>query len=125
MRDERTSLDVGAAPAAVSLGRVSRSDEQRDVQPVSDRGMATGLHALSRSQRLPTRSPYDPRLLICGTCLGQPNQFELDHDERCDECGGRGCVPDPDFIDGDADDFDPRSEFSTMPRLRGNGRGQL
>lgn len=74
---------------------------------------------LSRSQRLPARSPYDSRLIICHTCLGHPNQFELDHGEACDECSGCGTVPDPDFIDGDATEFDPRTEYGTYRVSRG------
>jgi len=123
MRDERTSLDMGAAPAAVSLGRVSRSDERGTVQSVSDGRVASRVHLLPGSSRLSTHSQADTGFVLCHTCFGSPEQYLIDTGEDCDECNGAGSLPDPDYIDGD--DFDPRSEFSTMPRLRGNGRGQL
>jgi len=54
--------------------------------------------------------------MVCGECFGNPNLYELDFEECCPSCQGAGTVPDPDFIDGDAD-FDPHAEWGTHHRI--------
>lgn len=57
--------------------------------------------------------------MVCGECFGNPNLYELDFAEACPSCQGAGTVPDPDFIDGDATEFDPRTEYGTYRVSRG------
>jgi hypothetical protein len=59
------------------------------------------------------RLHLDSGFLICNSCNGAPNQYEIDFEERCPECDGAGFVSDPDYIDGDAREFDPHSEWGT------------
>lgn len=60
----------------------------------------------------------------CDECFGDAAQYRIDFEVDCPTCRGVGTIPDPDYYDASGA-FDPYSEFSTMPRLRGNGRRQL
>lgn len=62
--------------------------------------------------------------VACDECMSDPSQYLTDFGVTCPTCRGTGHFADPDFYDAD-DGFDARSEFGTMPRLSGRGRGQL
>ncbi len=121
-RHGHTSLELGTLEAGVSLERLPRSDERRDVQSVSDGRVEDGLCALSRDARLTANQEADAGFVICHTCHGSPNQYELDCDEVCPECNGDGVVADPDYVDGGAECFDPRSAYGTHHRIYARGR---
>jgi hypothetical protein len=78
-----------------------------------------GFHGALRREADPEA---DAGFVTCTSCHGDPEQYLIDYEEVCD-CNGRGYFIDPDY----EPEFhsDPYSEFSTMPRLHGRGRGQL
>ncbi len=76
--------------------------------------------------------PLDNQIVIdipdgdvrCGECNDQPILYFESYGICCPDCRGTGHHADPDTYDASGD-FDARREYSTMPRLRGNGRAQL
>lgn len=54
--------------------------------------------------------------LICTECYGNPDQYRADVGNVCPACDGEGSGLNPDFIDGDAQAFDPRAEYGPHHR---------
>jgi len=107
--------------AASRRGWILRSDDEAADEPGRDGRVETGLRDLHRE---PEINPLylDSGLILCGECQGSPCQYFLDMDEVCSCCDGQGFVADPDFIDGAAQGFNPRSHFGTHHRIYAKGR---
>lgn len=113
--------DAGSSLADLATGhprgRLPSGDDGQAVRTERDGRMADGLSKLPAIE-------IPPGERACDECLEDPDQYLADFGVTCPTCLGLGHFPDPDFYDAD-DVFDARSEWGSMPRLRGNGRGQL
>lgn len=94
MRHEQSFLGTVAGNEPAAAGRSPASLEARSPESINP------LH-------------LDSGLMLCGECMGSPNQYELDVGERCSCCNGEGSVADPDYIDGEAQSFDAHLEWGT------------
>ena len=124
MRHDQHTLSRAADLAASDLSqRVSGSHEWRADKPGSTGPLAPRIHAVSRAERLRADPASIPSFYICDECDGNPAAYLEEFETVCG-CNGEGVRPDPDY-EPELGSFDPYSEFSTMPRLHGRGRGQL
>jgi hypothetical protein len=88
-------------------------------------GGAQGVHGELQQPANPAGGEIPEGDMRCtGECGGNPTDYEEDYGVRCPDCLGLGHRADPDLYDA-SDAFDPYTEFNTMPRLYGRGRGQL
>lgn len=108
-------LDAGRACSGLS-----RSDERAPSEPGCDGRLAARLEPLSRQPSL-EQSDLDRGLIICSECVGDPSQYLIDFEIECPACHGIGTVPNPDYIDGDAQAIDPRTEYGTHHRIYSRG----
>lgn len=104
-------LDAGRACSGLP-----RSDERAPSEPGCDGRLAARLEPISRQPRIDPLQ-LDSGLIICIECAGDPSQYLIDFEIECPACHGIGTVPNPDFIDGDADEFNPHTEFGTYHRV--------
>jgi len=118
MRHEANSPSSSSDLASGDSGkRVSRRNNRTAVQH-------------SRGPSLAARTQAGDALEIengdicCDECFGDPTQYRIDFECDCPTCRGVGHIPDPDYYDA-SEAFDPYSEWNSMPRLHGRGRGQL
>lgn len=125
MNDDKHSRDGDQhRPGSVSNGN-ERREGRSAVRSVFDgRILEARVDLGNRVERVRTDPPADTGFMLCGECSGDPSQYLIDVEEVCPNCNGEGVRPDPDY-EPEFSSFDPHSEFSTMPRLHGRGRGQL
>ena len=109
---------VGDLARADHGSRVLRSDDGSTAQSGSDGRVAGRVPLISRQPRI-NPLHLDSGLIICSECVGDPSQYLIDFEEVCPSCAGTGFHDDPDFIDGDATEFDPRTEYGTYRVIRG------